>query len=122
MIIRGKWKMEANRMNSERPLLRDLRFSLILIPLLWATSTLAATEEESCRMWAGMAQKMAVERDAGVSRNVWNKRIDSLVGAKGVTDDNIGFMRGLLIAVYKDFEHKTPDELVVITYQACSVM
>jgi hypothetical protein len=114
--------MEVNRMNSERPLLRHLRFSLILISILCVTSTPAATEEESCRMWSGMAQKMAVERDAGVSRSVWNKRIDSLVGAKGVTDDNIGFMRGLLIAVYKDFKNKTPDELVVITYQACSVM
>lgn len=90
--------------------------------MLWATGSLAATEEESCRMWSGMAQKMAVERDAGVSKSVWDKRIDSLVGAKGVTDDNIGFMRGLLIAVYKDFKQKTPDELVLITYQACSVM
>ena len=114
--------MEANRMNSERPRLRSLGFSLILIPMLWTTNSVAATVEESCRMWAGMAQKMAVDRDAGVPSSEWSKKINSLVGAKGVTDENIGFMRNLLIAVYKDFKHKTPDDLVQITYQGCLVM
>lgn len=101
---------------------RLFRSCFIALALSFTGGAWAASTEESCQVWSNMAQKMATERDAGIPPKVWTKRIDGLVGARGVSDDNIAFMRNLLILVYKDFRNKSPEQISTITYTGCMVM
>jgi hypothetical protein len=92
---------------------------MFILPFL-ASNSFAATKEQSCEMWAGVAHKMAVDRDAEVPIKVWDKRIDGIhTSSGGVTEDNVKLMRAMLTNVYKTLKRATPEDIQPSTYQAC---